>query len=92
MTKRASTDVVDELHKIIAESITNEIMAAASRTACEHCGNRPGIPPALIAQGIKFLKDNGVDMPAQDGNRVDTLKEAMPDFDDLESNVVAFKK
>jgi len=32
-------------------------------------------------------------MPAQSGNRVDTLKKAMPDFDEMErGNVVSIRK
>jgi len=82
--KRASGDAVDELHALVTEMIVKEIKAAHSRTACEICKQVPGIPPALLGQAIKFLKDNGVDMPAQTGNRVDTLKDAMPDFDEVE--------
>jgi len=51
-------------------------------------------PPALLAQAIKFLKENGIDSPATSGKKVDTLAASMPDFDQLElgSNVVSIRK
>lgn len=91
--KRASGDSLDELHKLVAESITSELKEACKRPACTECGNKPGIPPALLAQAIKFLAENGINMPAQSGNRVDTLKDAMPDLDGVErGNVVPMRR
>lgn len=80
---RASDDVVDALHGIVADSLIQQIKAAQA--------SGEAIPPALLAQAIKFLKDNGVDAPARQGSKVDTLKEAMPDFDE-HTNVTPFRK
>lgn len=93
MTKATETQL-DGLHGLLAEHLANEIRNAASRPACDECGCRPGIPPALLAQAIKFLKDNGIDTPARAGNRVDRLKGLIPDMDELEkgNNIVPIRK
>lgn len=93
MSKRASSDALDELHAALARHLAAELERAANAQPCAECGQKPGIPPALLAQAIKFLKDNGIDMPAQSGNRVDTLKDEMPDLDEIErGTVVPFRK
>ena len=91
---RATDDSLSALHGILADALVAEIHAAQHRTECAECGQRPGIPPTLLAQAIKFLKDNGIDQPATGGSKVDTLKEAMPDFDQLEAagNVITFNR
>ena len=81
---RASNDAADALHAIVFDTVTAEIAAYRAK-------GEP-VPPALIAQAIKLLKDNGIDQPAQKGNRVDTLKDAMPNFDELEGNVIPIKR
>ena len=46
-----------------------------------------------MAQAIKFLKENGIDKPASAATKHDTLAEAMPDMDELETrNVLPFKR
>ena len=91
---RATEDSLSALHGILADALTAEIREAQHRAECAECGQRPGIPPTLLAQAIKFLKDNGIDTPASTGSRVDTLKAAMPDMDQLEAagNVLPFGK
>jgi len=41
------------------------------------------IPPALFAQINKFLKDNGVDRAAPAMDKIDTLADEVPDFDNV---------
>jgi hypothetical protein len=38
------------------------------------------VPPALLAQAIKMLKENGIDSPARSREVKDTLAAHMPDF------------
>ena len=91
--ERGTDSVLDGIHGLVAELLTDELRAARSRTACEHCGNKPGLSPALLEKAIKFLKDNGIDQPARKGNRVDTLKQAMPDMNELEgTNITPFHR
>jgi hypothetical protein len=86
---RASSDSLDELHQLTCEVIITQIRALKDRRLVNDDGEFVVLfPPALLAQSIKFLKDNGVDMPARKGNRVDTLRDEMPDFD----NVVPLRK
>jgi hypothetical protein len=92
---RASHDLADEIHLLVAEALVEQIKAWKEHRLvdADKEGNLVRVfPPALLAQAIKFLKDNGIDAPAQKGNRIDTLKDAMPDFDALESNVVAIRR
>jgi len=102
--KRASSDALDGLHALVAEALIEQITAFKEHRLVEYSrvydaesdGEQQYIkvfPPALLAQAIKFLSENGIDMPAQSGNRVDTLKKAMPDFDEMErGNVVSIRK
>lgn len=91
---RASADLADELHALVAESLVEQIKAWKEGRLVEQHGETyvKVFPPALLAQAIKFLKDNGVDSVAVSGSKVDTLAKAMPDFDALENNVVNFRK
>lgn len=92
MSTRASTDLADELHALVAESLVEQIKAWKEGRLVEQDGDEyvKVFPPALLAQAIKFLKDNGIDQPARKGNRIDTLKDAMPDFDD--HNIVPMRR
>lgn len=69
---RATTDQADALHGIVGAALLEDL--ARYRAAGE------GIPPALLAQVIKFLRDNGVDRPAQASRLRDELSELLPDF------------
>lgn len=73
MTTRATDAVFDELHLLTAETIMAEIKRC--RDAKEP------VPPALLAQASKFLKDNGIDSPARAAKVRDVLAGDMPDFD-----------
>lgn len=77
---RATDESMGALHGLVCDSLIEQIKAYKA-------ANEP-IPPALLAQAIKLLKDNGIDQPARKGNKVDTLKDVMPDFDG--DNVLPF--
>lgn len=92
---RASNDLADEMHRLVAEALVEQIKAwkEGRLVDLDKEGSYVKVfPPALLAQAIKFLKDNGIDQPARAGNRVDTLRDAMPDFDELEGNVIPIKR
>ena len=67
---RATDDLMDRLHEMTAQSFLEEI------ERIKQMGE--GIPPALLTAAAKFLKDNGVDRPQQDGNSVDELASKLP--------------
>lgn len=99
-TKRTTDDAFDSLHALVADALIEQINAWKERRLVDYKLVKDGdeattyvtvLPPALIAQAIKFLKDNGIDSPAQSGSKVDTLKNDMPDFDDLQ-NVVSIRR
>lgn len=71
---RASEDLFDDLHRLTIEAIRDEIKAYRDK-------GEP-IPPALLAQAIKVMKDNGVDSPARAKVVADTLAAQMPNFDE----------
>lgn len=81
---RTTDDRFDELHGLVATALIEQIQAWKEGRLVEAKDGEyvKVFPPALLAQAIKFLKDNGIDQPARKGNRIDTLKDAMPDFDD----------
>lgn len=89
---RTTSEKFDELHGLVAESLVEQINAwKAGRLVALQDGEFVKVfPPALLAQAIKFLKDNGIDRPAAKGSKLDTLKDAMPDFES--DNVVPLRK
>lgn len=97
---RASDDAFDELHGLVADALIEQITAWKEGRLVDFGrvnGGEKGedyvkvLPPALIAQAIKFLSENGIDSPAKTGNKVDTLKNSMPDFDEM-LNVVSIRR
>lgn len=74
MSKRATDELLNELHGLQARSMLDEIKRF------KHMGEP--IPPALFAQINKYLKDNGVDRPAHPGCDLDRLDEELPVFED----------
>jgi len=98
--KRASDDTFDTLHGLVADALIEQINAWKESRLVDFGRIQGGdedkqyikvFPPALLAQAIKFLSENGIDSPAKAGSKVDTLREAMPDFDDLQ-NVVSIRR
>jgi len=80
MSGRASEKKLDELHAVVALLLSNEL-----NRACIRAEENPGDPskaisPQLIAQAIKFLKDNGVAATAS-SPRLDDLTAKLADLD-----------
>lgn len=77
MTRSKATEAkLGELHGLLADTLKDQIKKFTD-------ANEP-VPPALLAQAIKFLKDNGIDQPLRAGNKVDSLADVMPDFDEMQ--------
>jgi len=70
MTKTASVDALGELHALLASSLSDEVKRYQRE-------NEP-IPPALLAQVIKFLKDNGIEAVEANGNPLEALTGVLP--------------
>lgn len=81
---RATDDLVDELHALTFQTIMDEIKGY--REAVDEEGNRRPlpVPPALIAQALKALKDNGIDSPVRAAALRDHLAGTLPTFEDVE--------
>lgn len=73
-SKRASEDLLDELHGAQAAALLAELRRALAAGE--------GVPPGLFAQINKFLKDNGVDRAVKPGDPTDLLAEECPEFPD----------
>lgn len=71
---RASEDLFDELHLLTVETLKDQIK--------KYKDEGEPVPPALLAQAIKMLKENGIDSPARSKKLHDTLAAEMPDFDE----------
>lgn len=79
---RATNDLMDSLHAMAAETIIEQIMKYRRGEILDpKSGEVLPVPPALIAQALKFLKDNGVDSPARAQKMLDALKDKLPDFE-----------
>lgn len=69
---RASEDLFDQLHKLTVETLQSEIK--------KYTDANEAVPPALLAQAIKLLKDNGIDSPERVKNLHDELPVGLPEF------------
>lgn len=74
---RATDAVFDELHGFLTEAMIADLKRYRASDA--------GIPPAFLAQVIKWLATNGIDSPARAKKVLDTLKDSLPNFDDHDS-------
>ena len=88
---RATEDSLDGLHSLVSESLTEQIKAYRSGNVKDEEGMTLPMPPALLAQALKFLKDNGIDSPVRALKVADTLAAKMPEFDPEDSNVIAMR-
>ena len=79
---RATEDAFDSLHCLTIEALINQINAY--KTGQMKSGDTVlPIPPALLAQAIKMLKDNGIDSPARAKKLDEALPAGLPSFDDV---------
>lgn len=86
---------MDGLHELVVDTLVEQIKAykLGEMMGTDKDGNtfaRP-MPPALLAQAIKMLKDNGIDSPMRAQKIKDALAGRMPEFDPEDSNVVPMR-
>lgn len=67
---RASEGALDGLHAAVATVLTDALKGTGDKAPS----------PQMLAQAIKFLKDNGVDAPAK-SERISNLEAALDDLD-----------
>lgn len=81
---RASEEALDGLHAMVAQVLTGGLKTTTEdvfNDKGEKTGTRKVTPsPQMVAQAIKFLKDNGIDAPAKLG-RMTGLAQALADLD-----------
>lgn len=75
---RASSDLMDMLHGLVADGLKQELQRAAE--ARDEDGNPIPINPQLLDKAMKFLKDNGIDAP-KSSPKVDSLAAQLADLD-----------
>jgi hypothetical protein len=79
----ASNTLLEQLHKAVGQGLAQEI-AKYTQADGEYHGTP--LPPALIGQAIKFLKDNGIEaLPTADNGMEDLVNE-IPQFDHLDDD------
>lgn len=61
---RATSDVLDMLHGLVAGSLVDEIKAAYALSTHEDPELRQPMNPQLLDKAMKFLKDNAITAPA----------------------------
>jgi len=81
---RATSDAVDALHALQAATLFAEVKRYTDHVDAEGKPDPQPVPPALLAQINKFLKDNGVDSPIRAGALKDSLAGKLPDLSDVE--------
>lgn len=84
---RATEDTLDTLHGAVADNMLEQLRAYKRGEYDRYEVNAEGqkvlveratVPPALLAQIAKFLKDNGVDTAVRAGDPLDTLMRELP--------------
>lgn len=80
MTERGSETLLEQLHGAVADGLVQEIK--------NYQDSGEPIPASLLAQAIKFLKDNGIDSPGRENNKIDLLAEEMDGVDFEDDTVV----
>lgn len=76
MSTKATTGELGGLHALIARTLSNEIEKAKDL--------EDGVPPQLLAQAIKFLKDNNITASDADDPEMQKLRKV------YEGNVIGF--
>tara|TARA_B100001939_G_scaffold342295_1_gene353228 strand:- start:6524 stop:6808 length:285 start_codon:yes stop_codon:yes gene_type:complete len=74
---RATDDLLDALHGTVACTLLDEIKRYRNGEVLDDKGNPQPIPASLIAQAIKFLKDNGIDRAVKPGDPEDLLADEL---------------
>jgi hypothetical protein len=71
---RATEDTLGELHKLVAQALTDKI-------------NNGDATPADINAAIKFLQNNGIEAIATDESPLGKLVDSLPTFDDEDEHI-----
>lgn len=86
---RASTDILDAIHGMLAGALKDELTRAM--TATDGKGERLPINPQLLDKVMKFLKDNDVTAPANN-KPLNDLSDQLAALDvDLDDEVSALR-
>jgi len=80
---RATDTVMDQLHGLVADSLIQQIEVYTKAVDADGKPAPLPIPPALLAQAAKFLKDNGIDSPHRAKKVDEALPPDLPSFDDV---------
>lgn len=80
---RASSDIMDLIHGLVASSLKDELARAAELAAHSDPDKRVPLNPQLIDKAMKFLKDNGIDAPKA-SPKVDALAGQLAQLTDLD--------
>ena len=88
---RATEDSFDTLHELVTDTLIEQIRAYKLGQMKDGDGLVLPMPPALLAQAIKLLKDNGIDSPQRAQKIKDALAGRMPEFDPEDTNVVPMR-
>lgn len=78
---RATEDRLDTLHELVTSTLIEQITQYKLGKVVGDDGAVLPMPPALLAQAIKMLKDNGIDSPVRAKGIRDALAGRMPEFD-----------
>lgn len=79
---RATEDMLDELHRLTAQSLLDEVRRYRNGEVLDPKTGVPlPLPAALLTAALKFLKDNGVDRAVKPGDPEDLLKDELPEFE-----------
>lgn len=82
---RATDEAMDSLHALQCATLMAEVKRYTEWVNPETGKVEPqAVPPALLAQVSKFLKDNSVDSPTRAANVRDTLRDTLPSLEDVE--------
>lgn len=82
---RATDELLDQLHMLAATTLLDQVEVYTKAVDNDGKPAPQPVPPALLSQILKFLKDNGIDSPARAKRLEDRLSGVLPDFDDVEN-------
>lgn len=74
MSKRATEELLAQLHDAVARDLLSKVLSGEA-TAQD------------LSAAIRFLKDNKIEAQIEAGDKLHTLYEALPDFDDEQDYV-----
>lgn len=80
---RADENLFDLLHSLTVSTIIEQVKVYTENRDEKGNLHPLAVPPALLAQAIKLLKDNGIDSPARAKKLDEALPADLPSFDDV---------